>query len=208
MYVAPHFAETRVDEIRRIIETYPLGSLVTCGARGLDADQIPFELAAFDGEKGVLRAHIARANPLWREVQEGSSALVIFRAANAYVSPNWYPSKKETHRVVPTWNYQVVNLYGHIHFFEDRKALRAIIGRLTRTHETQTEGAQAWRMADAPRDFIEAMLDEIIGVEIVFSRVSAKSKLGQNKDDQDRKGAARALLARGQSEVGGAMEDL
>jgi transcriptional regulator len=208
MYVPPHFAETRASEIRRIIEAHPLGSLITYSARGLDADQIPFELTSFDGAAGILRAHIARANPLWREIRDGSDALVIFRAADAYISPNWYPSKKKTHRVVPTWNYQVVNVYGQIHFFEDRKSLLALIGKLTRSHETHNEGAQAWRMADAPKDFIDAMMEDIIGLEIRFSHVTAKSKLGQNKEDPDRKGAARTLLARGHSELGDAMGDV
>jgi transcriptional regulator len=206
MYVPSHFAETRVSEIRRIIETHPLGAMITCGAHGLDADQIPFQLKAFDGEKGILQAHIARANPLWRETPQDSDALVIFRGADSYVSPNWYPSKKTTHNVVPTWNYQVVNVYGRVRFFEDRKSLLAIIGRLTMAHEERTEGPDAWRMADAPRDFMEAMLREIIGIEVSFSRVVAKSKLGQNRAAEDRAGAERTLSARGHSELGAAMK--
>lgn len=102
MYVPDHFRETRTEEIRRIIEQYALGTLVTHGSAGLDANQIPFELAELSGDTGVLRAHVARANPLWQEVENDSDVLVVFRAMDAYISPNWYPSKHETHRLVPT----------------------------------------------------------------------------------------------------------
>lgn len=102
MYLPSHFAETRTDEIRRIIEHHPLGMLVTNGAQGLDANQLPFELVTLEAQHGLLRAHVARANPLWQEIADGSEVMVVFRAGQAYISPNWYPSKQETHRHVPT----------------------------------------------------------------------------------------------------------
>ncbi len=206
MYVPPHFAENRPDVIRHIIEEYALGTLVTNGVSGLDANQIPFELTQMEGSHGLLRGHIARANPLWKEIRDGSDVLVVFRAADAYISPNWYPSKHETHRLVPTWNYQVVNLYGKIRFIEDEKFLRAIVGRLTKSHESRTEGERAWRMADAPADYIATMLDAIVGIEIAFDRVVAKSKLSQNREERDRLSAARTLEERGNAEVAGAMQ--
>lgn len=207
MYVPTHFEETRPDVIRHIIETHPLGTLVTNGSSGLDADQIPFELTEMDGSHGLLRGHIARANPLWKESSDGSEVLVVFRAADAYISPNWYPSKHESHRLVPTWNYQVVNLYGKIRFTSDEKFLRAIVGRLTRAHESRAEGDRAWRMADAPADYIATMLDAIVGVEIAFDRVVAKSKLSQNREDRDRLSAADTLEERGHIAVAHAMKD-
>ncbi len=198
MYVPEHFLETRPDEIRRIIEQHALGTLVTAGSNGLDANQIPFELTEMDGQSGVLRAHVARANAIWQEVGNGSEVLVVFRATDAYISPNWYPSKHETHRQVPTWNYQVVNVHGKIRFTEDEKFLRSVVGRLTRTHETGAEGERAWRMSDAPADYMATMLQAIVGVEIAFTRVVAKSKLSQNREARDRLSAAGTLEQRGQ----------
>ncbi len=201
MYVPEHFRESRPEEIRRIIEQYALGTLVTHGSAGLDANQIPFELAELSGETGLLRAHVARANPVWQEVGNDSDVLVVFRAMDAYISPNWYPSKHETHRLVPTWNYQVVNVYGKIRFIEDEKFLRAVVGRLTRTHESRTEGERAWCMGDAPPDYIAMMLQGIIGIEIAFARIVAKSKLSQNREARDRAGAAEALDRLGHHEL-------
>lgn len=206
MYVPPHFEEKRPHVIRHIIEEYALGTLVTNSGSGLDANQIPFELTQLEGSHGLLRGHIARANPLWKEVSDGSEVLVVFRAADAYVSPNWYPSKHETHRLVPTWNYQVVNVYGKIRFTEDEKFLRAIVGRLTKSHESRAEGERAWRMADAPADYIATMLDAIVGIEVAFDRVVAKSKLSQNREERDRLSAARTLEERGNAEIARAMQ--
>lgn len=197
MYIPSHFAESRTTEIRRIIECFPLATLVTVGQRGLDANQLPFEFAEVDGGPGLLRAHVARANPVRQETAEGSSVLVVFRAEDAYISPNWYPSKHETHRLVPTWNYQVVNVHGTLRFIDDEKYLRALVGRLTREHESRIPGNKPWRMADAPADYIESMLKAIVGIEIEISRVEAKSKLSQNREERDRLAAAGELDARG-----------
>lgn len=205
MYVPEHFAETNVNEIRRIIDQYPLGTLVTFGADGLDANQIPFDSEQFDGQSGVLRAHVARANPIWKEVNRDSEVLVVFRAVDAYISPNWFPSKFETHRLVPTWNYQVVNVYGKIRFIEEEKFLRSVVARLTRDHENRNEKDKAWRMGDAPPDYLSAMLQAIVGIEITVARVVAKSKLSQNREVRDRRSAAEALNARGHQELSALM---
>ena len=100
----PHFEETRIDELHRYITDHPLGALVVNGSQGLDANHLPFELDAGAGTHGRLLAHVARANPLWQEAKDGEEVLVIFSATNAYISPNWYPSKHEAHRLVPTWS--------------------------------------------------------------------------------------------------------
>jgi len=204
MYLPAHFTETRSQEVRRIMEQYPLATLVTNGAAGLDAHPLPFELAEFDGHRGVLRAHAARANPL-TQVAPGSAVLVVFRAADAYVSPNWYPSKHETHRLVPTWNYQVVNVHGTIRFVEDETFLRGLLARLTRTHEARAQQERAWRMSDAPADHIASLLQAIVGIEIEFTRIEAKSKLSQNREERDRLGAADALAQRGEGELARSM---
>src|SRR5436190_13366648 len=114
MYLPGHFEVTRSEELHRFIAEYPLGALVLNGPNGLDANHVPFELDPADGGHGRLLAHVARANPVWKEAKDGDEALVIFRGANAYVSPNWYPTKAETDRHVPTWNYQAIHVHGKL----------------------------------------------------------------------------------------------
>ena len=207
MYIPDAFSEQRPDEIKRIISENALATLVTLGPNGLDANQIPFELVEFDGRTGKLSGHIARANPLWQEISSNSDVLVVFRATDGYVSPNWYPSKQATHKVVPTWNYQVVNIRGQIEFFDDERRLRAIVGRLTRTNETRSEGKNAWRMADAPPDFMSERLQQIIGIEITITGIEAKSKLSQNRPEADREAVAVILEDRGQTTLSQAIRD-
>ncbi len=207
MYTPAHFAETRLDELRRLIEYNPLGALVRHGATGLDADHLPFELEGNASEGGRLRAHVARANPICSEIVDGAPVLVIFRAADAYVSPNWYPSKHEHHRQVPTWNYEVVHVHGHIRLRDDERYVRGLVARLTRVHENRTDPQNAWRMTDAPPDYIDAMLKAIVGIEVEIVRVVGKSKVGQNREARDRLGAADALAERGQHELAKAMRE-
>ena len=130
MYLPAHFAESRAEELHRVITQHPLGALVHQGPQGLDANHIPFLLDAAPAPHGTLLAHVARANALWQEVTDGAPVLVIFRAASAYISPNWYPSKPETHRHVPTWNYQAVHVHGTLHIRHDEPFLRGVVARL------------------------------------------------------------------------------
>jgi transcriptional regulator len=196
MYLPPHFHETRADELHRIIGQHPLGALVVNGPDGLDADHLPFELDASVGEHGVLRAHVARANPIATQARDGDPVLVVFRAADAYISPNWYPSKHESHRQVPTWNYQVVHVHGSIRIRDDDKFVRGIVARLTRTHEARAGEERPWRMTDSAADHIDAMLKAIVGIEVEIARIVGKSKLSQNREERDRIGAAEALHER------------
>src|SRR6266403_1003790 len=131
MYVPPHFSEPSVEALHELIETYPLGVLITNGKSGLDANHIPFELNKGQGPHGALHFHVARANPVWQDVANGDEVLVVFRAADAYVSPNWYPSKHEFKKQVPTWNYIVVHAHGRITIHDDERYVRGVIGRLT-----------------------------------------------------------------------------
>jgi len=195
MYVPEHFAETRPDVLARFICTHPLGVLITHGSLGLDANHIPFEFDAQAGEQGVLRAHVARANPVWQTCPSGSSVLVVFRAADAYVSPNWYPSKHETHREVPTWNYEAVHAHGAMTVREDERFLRGVLARLTRRFEASEP--KAWKMGDAAPGVIDALLRQIVGIEITVTTLIGKRKLSQNKADRDRLGAAAVLQAHG-----------
>lgn len=205
MYLPPHFEETRVDELHRLITEYPFGALVLNGPAGLDANHLPFLLDTTSGRHGHLLAHVARANPLWQEARDGDEALVIFRAASAYISPSWYPTKAETHRHVPTWNYQVVHAHGTIAIRDDETFLRGVVARLTREHEVRNGQEPPWKMTDAPRDYIDQQLKAIVGIEIRLTRLVGKWKLGQNREERDRVSAADALARRGDALTSTAM---
>src|ERR1700734_1671334 len=169
MYVPAHFSVPDNEALYRLIRENALGILVTNGGSGLDANHIPFELEPQQGQHGVLRAHVARGNPVWKDVRDGAEVMVIFRAEDAYVSPNWYPSKHEFHKQVPTWNYRVVHVHGTITIHDDEAFLRGLVGRLTLTHEASQP--VPWRMDDAPKDYIAAMLKAIVGLEIHITRL-------------------------------------
>lgn len=209
MYLPAHFAELRTEELHHIIRSHPLGMLVTAGPQGADADHIPFELveagAAGTGTLGRLRAHVARANPVWQRCPSGTPVLVVFRGAEAYISPSWYPSKHETHRQVPTWNYEVVHAHGHLHIHDDERWLRGLLARLTRRHEAGEP--VPWRMGDAPPDYLEGLLRQIVGIEVRITELVGKSKLSQNKDLRDRQQAADTLDERGYSPLAKAMRE-
>ncbi len=206
MYVPPWFSETRPEPLHALLAAHPLGTLITHGADGLDANHIPFEF-----EAGRLIGHVARANPLWSEVGNGGpghpQVLVVFQGPEAYVSPNWYPSKHETHRQVPTWNYQVVHVHGELMFHDDEKFVRGVVARLTRTHERRAGGEKPWRMTDSTPEFIDGMLKNIVGIEIVVKKMVGKFKLSQNREVRDRTNAAQELILRG-AVVGKSMLDI
>lgn len=198
MYLPAHFAEERPEELHRLIADRPLGILVTLGQDGLTANHIPFELDAGAGPHGTLRGHVARANAVWHDHAPDHGALVIFGGPSAYISPNWYPTKAETHRHVPTYNYTTVHAYGPLVVHDDPKWLRGVVGRLTKLMEAgQT---QPWKMGDAPHDFIEGMLQNIVGIEIPLTRLVGKWKISQNRLPIDRQGAATGLRASGGAE--------
>lgn len=203
MYLPEHFAETQLEELHRIVREHPLGILVTHAAGGLDANHLPFELVPEKGRYGTLQAHIARANPLWNEVPDGTEVLVVFRGAQGYVSPNWYPSKHETHRSVPTWNYEVVHAHGRMRLIDDASFVGALVARLTRRNEAAEP--RPWTMADAPREYIEHMVSMVVGLEIEVTRLTGKRKLSQNRDARDFEGVVRALEERKQEKLAGAM---
>jgi len=203
MYVPPHFDEPRTEVLHDLIRQHPLGALVTHGAGGLDANHLPFELLPGQGALGTLSAHVARANPLWQEVADGDEVLVVFSAGDAYISPNWYPSKHETHQQVPTWNYMVVHAHGRIVVRDDERYVRGVVARLTRTHEAAQPAP--WKMGDSAPEFIDGLLQKIVGLEIGITRLTGKFKLSQNKELRDLRGAGKALTAQGEHAVGDAM---
>jgi len=204
MYLPNHFEEARDEELIQTINAYPLGALVVNGPNGLDANHLPCHFDEADSGKKVL-AHVARANPLWKEVSEGQEVLVIFRADDAYISPNWYPSKHEFHRQVPTWNYRVVHVHGRLFVRDDERFVRGVVARLTKTHEAATGARRPWRMSDSAPEYIDQMISSIVGLEIEVTKMVGKWKLSQNREERDRIGAAEELRKRGDSDMAGAM---
>ena len=202
MYIPAHFSIKNPEAMHKIIQTHPLGALVTMTSEGLDANHIPFEL---DADRGVLTAHVARANPVWQQCGNGMDALVIFRGEESYISPNWYPSKHEFHRQVPTWNYEVVHVHGRLTVQDTEKFVRGVVGRLTRKHEA-TE-PKPWKMGDSAPDYIDGMLKAIVGIEVTITRLEGKAKLSQNREDRDRLNAAEVLARQGDTKLATAMRD-
>lgn len=205
MYLPGHFEETRPEELRRMMAAYPLGAFVINGPNGLDANHLPFELHPDAGEHGQLLAHVARANPVWKEVNDGDEVLVIFRAADAYISPNWYPTKHEFHRQVPTWNYQAVHVHGKVHVRDDERFVRGVVARLTRVNEARAGSPRRWKMTDSSKEYIDQMLAAIVGIEVDITRIVGKWKLSQNKEERDRINAAEELRHRGAHSISEAM---
>lgn len=204
MYLPRHFEETRVEVLHDLIRACPLGALVTVTASGLDANHVPFEIDPAPAPFGTLRAHVARANPVWRDVAAGD-VLVIFRGPDGYVSPAWYPSKAETGKVVPTWNYAVVHAHGAMRAIDDRAWLRAFVEKLTDRHEAARD--EPWRVTDAPADYVDTMIGAIVGLEMPITRLTGKWKVSQNRPAQDRAGVV-AGLRHERGQPGAAMSDL
>ena len=205
MYIPPHFAVSDPAVLHRIIHEHPLGILVTQPDGGFDADHLPFEFAHDVGPLGTLTAHVARNNPLWQRCPTGSPVMVIFRGAEAFISPSWYPSKHESHRQVPTWNYEVVHAHGTLTVRDDERFVRGLVARLTRHHEAAE--AKPWKMSDSAPEYIDAMLRNIVGLEVAVTSLVGKSKLSQNKETRDRLGAATVLGERGHAELALRMRD-
>ena len=203
IYLPEHFDASEPRAMRDLIDTFPLATLITSGADGVSANHIPLMLEADRGPHGTLIGHVARNNDLWREGLHDGESLAVFQSIDAYISPNWYPSKQQTHEVVPTWNYSVVHAYGKLVVHEDKKWIRGVVGKLTRKMEAVTS-EQPWKMADAPSDYIESMLVDIVGIEIPITRIIGKTKASQNRLACDRDGAAAGLRDKGDQ----AMADL
>ena len=192
MYLPTHFSETRPAVLRAFVRDHPLGLLVTQNRSGdIDANSVPFVLDADGDAAGVLRAHVARANPLWKTARDDVDALVVFQGPHGYVSPAWYPSKSEHGKVVPTWNYVMVQARGRLRAIEDRAWLRDFVGRLTDRHEAGRDAP--WAVSDAPADFVETMLGAIVGIEIPLTSLVGKWKVSQNRSAADRAGVVEGL---------------
>lgn len=206
MYIPEDFKITEIEIMHELIQQHALGVLFSHGKSGLDANHLPFELMTEQSELGTLHSHVSRNNPIWQDIKDGDEVLIVFRAGDAYISPQWYPSKHEHHQQVPTWNYRAVHAYGTVKIRDDEKYVRGVVARLTRTHEaTQVE---PWKMSDAPKDYLEPMLKAIVGIEIEITQLQGKAKLGQNKEYRDVLGVANALTATGQHAIADAMHQV
>lgn len=191
MYIPSSNAEHRPDVMLDFVEAHPLGALVTASAEGLFATHLPFVVDRARGPHGTLQGHLARANPHHRQAAGTGEALVIFTGPDAYVTPAWYPSKVEHGRVVPTWNYVAVHVYGSLRFVDDPAFLREHLEALTTRHEAGRDAP--WAVSDAPAEYVSQLERAIVGVEICITRLEGKWKMSQNRPDADIDGVVRGL---------------
>jgi len=197
MYQPPHFREDRSENQHDLIRAHPLGLLITSGLSGLLANPIPFLVYADATEHGTLRAHLSRGNPQWRELAAVEQCLVVFQGPQKYITPSWYPTKRETGKVVPTWNYVTVHAWGRPQVIDDAAWLRRQLDDLTQLKE----GARPapWKVDDAPAHYVVSQMKGIIGVEIPIDRIEGKWKVSQNRPEADRAGVIAGLRGGGES---------
>lgn len=196
MYDVPAFRENRTEILHALMRAHPLATLVIAADDGVpEANHLPLLLDAEPRPLGTLRGHVARANPLWRQVGAGRDVLAVFHGPQSYVTPSWYATKRETGAVVPTWNYAVVHARCRLAVHDDREWLRDLVARLTERHEN--DRPQPWSVTDAPADYIERMLGAIVGIELRITGLQGKWKASQNRPQADRDGVAAGLDAIG-----------
>lgn len=197
MYQPPHFVEERLETQHGLIQAYPLGLLVTAGAGGLMANPVPFFLVPSASEHGTLQAHLARANPQLKELETATECMVVFQGPQEYVTPSWYETKQQTGKVVPTWNYATVHVWGTPRLIEDPAWLANHLATLTR-HKEQARPA-AWAVTDAPASYIASQMKGIVGIEIEISRLEGKWKVSQNRPGKDRQGVLTGFRQQGEA---------
>ncbi|MBM3529142.1 MAG: FMN-binding negative transcriptional regulator [Alphaproteobacteria bacterium] len=193
MHVPDHFRVEDIGEMHALMHARPFATLVSSGSLGLYATHLPTVLKD-EGAHGVVECHLARANRHWRDLAEGGEALMIFQGADGYITPNWYPSKAQHGKVVPTWNYAVVHAYGRPEVVQDKDWLRRHVGELSDRQEKSE--AAPWAVSDAPDSYIDVMLRGIVGFRFVIARLEGKWKMSQNREMQDRHGVVAGLNAR------------
>jgi transcriptional regulator len=197
MYQPEYHRVDNLKQMHALMRARPFATLVSMGSKELCASHLPTVLKD-DGPVGVIECHLARANPHWKGLAEGNEALMIFQGPESYITPNWYPSKAEHGKVVPTWNYAVVHIYGRPEIMEDEDWLRRHVTELT----TQQEKAEdkPWVLSDAPESYIESMLRGIVGIRFAIGRLEGKWKMSQNRQTKDRDGVVNGLRERGKGE--------
>lgn len=195
MYIPTWFKEERLQVLQKAINEISFGTLITNGKTGLMASHVPMLLDKSRGKFGILFGHVARGNSQWRDTFPHSEALATFVGPNAYITPNWYQTKRETGKVVPTWNYINVQVRGEIKFFDSHDDLLKIVTNLTNYHEAYSQ--KPWKVTDAPPEYIDDELQSIIGFEITATAIEGKWKLSQNRSKEDRNGVIKGLKERG-----------
>ncbi|HEY5362576.1 MAG TPA: FMN-binding negative transcriptional regulator [Aestuariivirga sp.] len=190
MYQPQHFKEDRLEVLHALIKAYPFGLLISSSADGLEANGVPFILDAVSAPFGVLSCHVARANRQWKNL-DGQNVLAVFQGPQTYISPSLYETKRETGKVVPTWNYVMVQVKGVASVHEDHAWLSTQIRALTQTHEAGRSAP--WAVDDAPEGYIESQMNGIVGIEIPISSIEGKWKMSQNRPEADRQGVAEGL---------------
>ncbi|MPZ44430.1 MAG: FMN-binding negative transcriptional regulator [Betaproteobacteria bacterium] len=198
MYLPKTFEETDAARLQEFIRRHPLATLISNDANGLCADHIPMLVATGADGATLLRGHVARANPLWRNLGAGASVLAIFQDAGGYITPSWYATKAETGKVVPTWNYVAVHVQGSARAVDDSDWLQAFLTRLTSANESAR--AQPWKLTDAPAEFIAAQLKAIVGIEVQVAHMVGKWKASQNRVARDIDGVISGLRGRGDAD--------
>ncbi|CAN5177277.1 FMN-binding negative transcriptional regulator [soil metagenome] len=194
MYQPKHHEENRIEVLHGLMKSYPFGTIASLGHEGLLVNHMPFLLDPGSGEFGTLRCHVARANPVWQQFSDSVESIVIFQGPDAYVSPSWYPGKHEHGKAVPTWNYAVVHAHGLPRVINDAAWLLDHVTELSNTHEASQR--LPWKVSDAPPDYIERMLEMIVGVEMPITSLVGKWKVSQNRPAADRDGVAAGLESR------------
>lgn len=205
MYCPAHFEESRPEALHAVMRARPLATLITLGSSGLNADHLPLALETPADGPAVLRGHVARANPMWQSLCGEVEALAVFHGPESYITPSWYPSKREHGKAVPTWNYVTVHARGRLRVVEETGWLRQHLEALTRQQESAF--AEPWTISDAPADYVEKLLGAIVGVELTVNALAGKWKTSQNQPAANRAGAAQGLRAIGGDEAT-AMADL
>lgn len=195
MYGPAQFDEPRQDVLLGLLRQHPLATLITLGPDGLHADHIPMQWQAREGSPGVLKGHVARANPLWQRLAASPQVLAVFQGPQSYISPNWYASKADGGRVVPTWNYVAVHVAGTVQVHDDPVWLRALLDELTATHEAAQ--THPWALSDAPADFQARLVDLVVGVALNIHSMQGKWKISQNRPETDQAGVVQGLRATG-----------
>jgi transcriptional regulator len=199
MYIPPLHKEDRIDVLHEAIRRSGLATLVTLTGDGLIASHVPMLLDAEPAPYGTLIGHLARPNPQARGAVPGVQALAIFQGPDAYITPSWYETKRQTGKVVPTWNYVTIHAYGEVEFFDDRERLRDVVTRLTERQEATR--AEPWAVTDAPADFIDSMLRGIVGFALPIVRLEGKWKMSQNRPMEDRIRVVAGLEEQGREDV-------
>jgi transcriptional regulator len=212
MYLPAHHEESRPEVMHALLREHPLGLLLTqnaavdaSGFQPLQADAIPFMLDSARGPNGTLVAHVARANPLWKAARTDAQSVVMFQGAQAYISPAWYATKAETGKVVPTWNYVIVEVRGRLRVIDDAAWVHKLVSTLTDRHEATRAASEGdtspWKVTDAPDDYIATMQRAIVGIEIEIEAINGKWKVSQNRSAADRAGVAAGLARQGHGDM-------